>query len=285
MSTVALPAGESLSSFADDALKASARLWFVVTISGQLMMAAYVAWFYGSTAVQGRVEAWNRILTRGYVRGDTAGNVAIVVHLIAAVILIAGGALQLIPQMRDRFPRLHRWTGRVYVVTVFAASLSGLYMTWIRGTRGDLTQHIGGSLNAALIILCAVFALRSAITRRFAAHRRWVLRLFLAVSAAWFYRVGLFFWLLLNDGRSVGFDLQSWQGPTLTFLSFANSLIPLTLLELYVRARTGGGAPGRLAMATALFVLTVAMGIGIFGATIGMWLPIIRAGMLGVAPS
>jgi uncharacterized membrane protein len=283
MSTVVFPAGENLSSYADNALKAAARLWFVVTVSGQLMMAAYVAWFYGSTAVQGRVEAWNRILTRGYVRGDTAGNLAIVVHLIAAVILIAGGAMQLIPQMRDRFPRLHRWTGRVYVVMVFAASVSGLYMTWIRGTRGDLAQHIGGSVNAVLIILCAVFALRSAITRRFAAHRRWVLRLFLAVSAAWFYRVGLFFWLLLNDGRPAGFDIQSFQGPTLTFLSFANSLVPLAVLELYVRARTGDGAPRRLAMATALFVLTVAMGIGIFAATIGMWLPIIQTGSLPAA--
>jgi hypothetical protein len=34
------------------------------------------------------------------------------------------------------------------------------------------------------------------------------------------------------------------------------------------------------ARATALFVLTVAMGVGIAGATIGMWLPIIRTGEL-----
>jgi len=33
-------------------------------------------------------------------------------------------------------------------------------------------------------------------------------------------------------------------------------------------------------MAAALFVLTIAMGIGILGATVGMWLPIIRTGQL-----
>ena len=279
MSTVVLSAGVNVNSIADNALRAAARLWFFVAVIGQMMLAAYVAWFYGGTALRGQVEGWNGVLSRGYIRGDASGNLAVIVHLLAAVILTVGGAILLIPQVRDRVPAFHRWTGRVYLVTAVAASLSGLYMTWIRGTRGDVSQHVGGSLNAILIILCAAFALRSALTRRFAAHRRWVLRLFMVVSGAWFYRVGLFLWLLLNHGP-VGFDLETFQGPALTFLSFANSLVPLAVLELYLRAQAPSGAPGRLAMAAALFVLTVAMGIGIFGATIGMWLPIIRTGHL-----
>ena len=100
-----------------------------------------------------------------------------------------------------------------------------------------------------------------------------------SVSGAWFYRVGLFLWLLLNHGP-VGFDLETFRGPALTFLSFANSIVPLAVLELYLRAQTHSGAPNRLAMVAALIVLTVAMSIGIFGATIGMWLPIIRTGHL-----
>ena len=279
MSTVALSAGVKLDSIADNALRAAARGWFFVVVSGQLTLAAYVAWFYGSTALQGQAESWNRVLSRGYIRGDAMGNLALIVHLLAAVILIVGGAIQLIPQVRERAPRFHRWTGRVYLLTALTTSLAGLYMTWIRGTRGDLSQHVGGSMNAILIVLCAVFALRSVLARRLAAHRHWALRLFVVVSAAWFYRVGLFLWLLLNDGP-VGFDPETFQGPTLTFLAFANSLVPLAVLELYLRAQTRSGVPGRIAMAAALFVLTVAMGIGIFGATMGMWLPIIRTGQL-----
>lgn len=279
MSTVVLSAGVNFNSLADRALRAAARLWFFVAVSGQLMLAAYVAWFYGSTALQGRLDAWNRVLFRGYIRGDAGGNLAIIVHLVAAVILILGGAIQLIPRLRVRFPGFHRWVGRVYLLTAVTASLTGLYMTWIRGTVGDLAQHIGGSLNAVLIILCAVLALRSALTGRFAAHRRWVLRLFMVVSGAWFYRVGLFLWLFLNQGP-VGFDPKTFQGPALTFLSFANSIIPLAVLELYLRAQTPSAASGRLAMASALFILTIAMGIGILAATIGMWLPVMRTGQL-----
>lgn len=259
-------------------LERSAKLWFIVAVGGQLMLAVYVAWFYGSTAVQGRVDAWTRVLTRGYVAGDTAGNAAIIGHLAGAVMLIVSGAILLIPQVRDRVPALHRWTGRLYLLFAFAGSLTGLYMTWIRGTRGDLSQFIGGSLNAVLIMLCAAFALRSAIARRFAVHRRWVLRLFLMVSAAWFYRVGLFLWLLIHQAPA-GFDPETFRGPTLTFLSFANSIVPLAVLELYLRAQRAG-APARLSMALFLFVLTVAMGAGIFGATVEMWLPLIRTGQM-----
>ena len=277
MSTVVLTAGVKLSVLADDVLHAAGRLWFAVAVAGQLMLAAYVAWFYGSTAVQGRAEQWSQVLTRGHVRGDAAGNTAIVVHLLAAVILVVGGAVQFVPHMRERFPRFHRLTGRVYVTTAVATAVAGLYLTWIRGTRGDLSQYIGGTVNAVLILVCAFLALRSALTRQFDAHRRWVLRLFMVVSAAWFYRVGLFLWVFLNQGPA-GFDPATFQGPALTFISFANSLVPLAVLELYLFAQRRAGTAGRLATAAALFVLTVAMGIGIFAAATGMWLPIIRTG-------
>jgi uncharacterized membrane protein len=277
MSTVVLTAGVKLSVLADDVLRAAGRLWFGVAVAGQLMLAAYVTWFYGSTAVQGRAEQWNQVLTRGHARGDAMGNTALVVHLVAAVILVVGGAMQFIPQLRERFPRFHRLTGRVYVTTAVATALAGLYLTWIRGTRGDLPQFIGGTMNAILIIVCACSALRSALTGRFAAHRHWVLRLFMVVSGAWFYRVGLFLWVLLNQGPA-GFDPASFRGPALTFISFANSLLPLTVLELYLSAQSRAGTAGRLVTAAAVFVLTVAMGVGIFAAATGMWLPIIRTG-------
>lgn len=62
------------------------------------------------------------------------------------------------------------------------------------------------------------------------------------------------------------------SAPFLTFLSFARYLLPLAVLELYLRTQDRAGAPSRIAMAAGLFVLTVAMGVGIFAATMGMWL-------------
>ena len=264
--------GLKLHSVADTALKAAATLWFLVAVTGQWIFAYYVASFYGGSAVQGDFERWNQVLPHGYVAGETLGNVAVAIHLFLAVVIIVGGPLQLIPQIRTHARSFHRWNGRLYIFTAFVISMAGFYMVWTRGTVGGFVGHISISINALLIMLCAALAWRYALARDFNTHRRWVLRLFMVVNGVWFFRVGLMLWLFLNNGP-VGFDPETFQGPFLTFLGFAQYLLPLAILELYLRTQDQAGAPGRFAMATALFVLTVAMGVGIFVATLGMWLP------------
>jgi hypothetical protein len=182
-----------------------------------------------------------------------------------------------VPQVRTLAPRFHRWTGRVYLLSALVMSTTGLYMVWFRGTVGDFSQHLGISLNAVLIVGFGAMALRHALARDFRGHRRWALRLFLAVSGVWFFRVGLMFWIFVNGGPA-GFDPKTFQGPFLTFLSFAQSLLPLAVLEAYLGAREQGGALARLTTAACLAALTVAMSIGILMATMGMWLPRVSAG-------
>ena len=95
------------------------------------------------------------------------------------------------------------------------------------------------------------------------------------MSASLFIRAGLFLSLLLNHGP-FGFDPATFSGPFLTFMIFAQYLVPLAVLEIYLRTQDRGGAAGRFAMATGLFVLTVGLGAGIFAVTMGAWLPSIK---------
>jgi uncharacterized membrane protein len=197
------------------------------------------------------------------------------VHLFLAAVITFGGPLQLIPWLRRRAPSVHRWNGRVYVLALFVATIAALYMVWFRGTAGDFAQHVGISLDAVLIMILAALAVRYAIARDFTTHRRWALRLFIVVSGVWFFRVGMMLWLVINRGPA-GFNPDTFTGPFLTFWSFANYLLPLAILELYLRTTIRSSASARFAMATGLFVLTVAMGIGIVVATKVMWLPRLR---------
>jgi hypothetical protein len=265
-----------LDSVADTALKAATRFWFVVTISGQLLFALGVAAFYGRAALRGDSYAWNRFMTHGYVPGDRAGNAFAALHVIAAVIIMLAGATQLVPQVRDRLPVFHRWNGRIYMLVAVTTAAAGIYMTWIRGSSGDVSQHLGGSLNAVLVWVFAALALRSALARDFKTHRRWALRLFLVVSAAWFYRIGFFLTMLIFR-RPVGFDPSTFTGPFLTFMSFAQYLVPLAILEVYLRARDRADAAGRIATAFGLGLLTVGMGAGIFGVAMFAWVPSLQA--------
>jgi len=263
------------SAVAVTSLKAAVRFWVAMVVIGQLIFAFTVASFYGRAAVRGDLQLWNRFMTHGYIPGDRAGNLAVVIHLVSAVIINLAGAIQLIPQIRDRAPSFHRWNGRLYIVTAFTISLAGLYMMWVRGSSGDLSQHLGTTLMAALIMLCAAMALRYALARDFKTHRRWALRLYLVVSASLFIRAVLFLSLFLNRGP-FGFDPNTFTGPFLTLLAFAQYLVPLAVLEIYFRAQDRGGAPGRFAMTAGLLVLTVALGAGIFTVTLGVWLPAIK---------
>ena len=263
------------SAVAATSLKAAVRFWVAMVVIGQLIFAFTVASFYGRAAVRGDLQLWNRFMTHGYIPGDRAGNLAVVIHLVSAVIINLAGAIQLIPQIRDRAPSFHRWNGRLYIVTAFTISLAGLYMMWVRGSSGDLSQHLGTTLMAALIMLCAAMALRYALARDFKTHRRWALRLYLVVSASLFIRAVLFLSLFLNRGP-FGFDPNTFTGPFLTLLAFAQYLVPLAVLEIYFRAQDRGGAPGRFAMTAGLLVLTVALGAGIFTVTLGVWLPAIK---------
>jgi uncharacterized membrane protein len=263
-----------MSSVADTALKAAARFWFVVTVLGQLALAFTVASFYALTALRGDYHKWN--FTNGYVPGFSMGNTAVVLHVASAVIIMLAGAVQLVPEIRNRFPVFHRWNGRIYMLTAVTLSVAGLYMTWIRGSVGDLSVHLGSTLNAVLIWLCGGMALRYALARDFKTHRRWALRFFLVVSASWFFRIGFFLSFLIFKGP-FGFDPATFRGPFLTFMSFAQFLIPLAVLEIYLRAQDRSGVMRRMATAGMLFVLTLVMVAGLFAVAMAQWVPQVKA--------
>lgn len=274
MSEAVLTGGLRLKGLADKALKRAAVFWFLVAVVGQWVFAYYVLALYGGSAMRGDLAAWNNAVPHGIVPGDTLGNFAFAAHVLMAFIVTVGGPLQLISRIRSRAPTFHRWNGRIYILTAFAISIDGLYMVLTRGTAGGVWAHVSISLNAVLIMIFGAIALRYAMARDIATHRRWALRLFMVVSGVWFFRVGLMFWILINNGP-VGFDPKTFQGPAIIFMGFAQYLVPLAVLELYIRAQDRAGVPGQFAMAASLLVLTIAMGVGIFGAYMGMWLPLL----------
>lgn len=249
---------------ANGALNVAAGLWFVVALAGQWAFFYYIAAFYGGSAVSGDFEVWNRLAALGrtpYVAGDTAGNLTFLSHALAAGIIAFGGALQLFPQIRARAPAFHRWNGRLYLLTVTGLSLSGFYLVWVRGTSPSTLDGFSTTFNGVLILTFAALALRSAMARDIAVHRRWALRLYLVSNAQWFLRVGLFAYFVVNMalGNKVGFG-----DPFIKFWTFGCYLVPFAVAELYLRAKDSGSPLAKIAVAGGLVALTVLMGAGVF---------------------
>lgn len=255
-------------------LALSAMSWLVVATVGQWIFGGYILLMYVRTAILGNFSRWNDVLPKGYVAGDWKGNLVVGVHVLLASVMVIGGPLQLIPQFRRNFPRFHRWLGRLYATLAMLISAAGLTMVWTRGSVGDTTQHISISIQAVYIILFALLAVRYARVRQFRAHEKWALRLFMVANGVWFFRIGLMCWLLINGGP-VGFDPKTFTGPFLTILSVFTYAVPLSLimLELYWYAQKRQNRAVSLLTATLIFLCTLITAIGIFGATMGMWLP------------
>ncbi len=266
MSTAVMTNRLELNSVADKTLKAAARFWFVVAVIGQWAFLYYIIAFYARSTFRGNFQAWtkNTFLHKGYIAGDTAGNLIFASHALLAGVIAFGGAIQLIPQIRTRAIAVHRWNGRLFAVTALGLSVSGLYTIWLHGKRPSIVDAgaLAISLNAVLIITFVALAWRSALSREISTHRRWALRAYLVANAQWFTRVGFMVWFIV--GRRLGIG-ERFDGPFFLFWGFGCYLVPLAVLELYLRAKESAGPGGRFATAGGLVVLTVLMGVGIFG--------------------
>jgi hypothetical protein len=232
---------------------------------GQWGFTAYLLGFYVPTTATGNFEAWlalRRLGGTGYVEGDLTGNLTFAAHALSAAVIAFGGGLQLIPTVRRRWPRFHRWNGRVFLVLVLGLSLSGFYLVWFRGTTPNALNAIGTSLNGVLILGFGIQAWRKARARDFVAHRRWAIRLYLVSNAQWFLRIGMMAWFAANVG--LGRKVSSGD-PFVLLWTFGCYLVPLAVSEAYLRSREGSSPAAKRVVAALLALLILPMLVGIVG--------------------
>ena len=250
-------------------LHASATFWFCTTLIGQWVFASYIVVAYIGHTFSGDWQSMSAAMPNAYESGDLIGNLAVVAHMSFALAVMVGGPLQLIPSLRARLPQFHRWNGRTYLTGVVLASVAGLVMIWGRGTY-SLGVKLGGTGNALLVFAFAAIALRAALRRDFVAHRRWALRLFIAGSAVWFFRVILMAWVMAVG--PVGIDFETASGPFLELMAFGQYVIPLAVLEGYFRAKDSNNPTMQRVMTSILVLCTLIMCGGIAVASMAEWL-------------
>lgn len=250
------------------------KLWFILATLGQWIFGFYVMAFYGGNAWSGNIEKWNNVSPHAYEAGDLKGNLIAGFHFLLAAVILIGGPLQLIPQVRNRFRNFHRWLGRIYVCAAIIVSTAGLIMIWTRGTVGTTFMHVSNSITAIYIIIFAILTIRAARARQFGKHRIWALRLIMVANGVWFFRVATRAWLFINGGP-VGFSFKTFSGPFLTLLSIFTYILPLSLilLEMYLYAQKKKDQTFTYITSAVIFMFTIIMVIGIYAATAKSWVP------------
>jgi hypothetical protein len=90
-------------------LRRCGLIWYSVAAIGQVAFVAFIVTHYGRKTLSGDYPGWNdKPIIKGYVEGDTAGNIMFAVHVLLAAVMTLGGLMQLVPQIRKYVPALHR---------------------------------------------------------------------------------------------------------------------------------------------------------------------------------
>jgi hypothetical protein len=143
-------------------------------------------------------------------------------HLISGPASLLLGTILVSDWFRSRAPSWHRRLGRIQVANVLLmVAPSGLYMSWYAET-GAIAGAGLGSL-AIATAACAGAGWRAAVTRRFAIHRRWMLRAFLLLCSAVVIR------MIGGLASVLEFDAP-WLYPASCWLSW---LLPLLVFECW----------------------------------------------------
>ena len=259
-------------SFPSKALRWAGALWFVVAAIGQIAFIGFILAFYGVRTATGNFAGWNdKPLIDGYIKGDNLGNVVFAAHVLLASVVTLCGLMQLLPALRRKWPRLHRWSGRTFLTIALFMALSGVWLAVVRGTYLSVISAVAILINAVLILVFAGLAWRHALKRRFDLHQRWAMRTFMVVSGVWFLRVGLMGWIVVNRGP-VGMT-KDMSGPTDIVLTFGSYLIPLAVLELYAAAQRNANGALKAVAATVVTVASAFTAIGVFGTVAFLWGP------------
>ena len=242
--------------------------WFVTALFGQWFFFYYIMGFYGVSVINDNMEYWNVVFepfgVTPYRARDFSGNLAFVAHAIGAGIVAFGGALQLIPKIRNSFPKFHKINGYVYLTTVFLLAISGFYLVWIRDPDPVELNGIGTTINGFLILGFAYLTVRLAIKKDIANHRKWALRLFFVSNAQWILRVGTFSYLV--TGNVLGMN-PAFGDPFFYMWTFGCYVLPLLTLQLYFYAKERGSNSVKYATSGVLFVITILMIMGMIGYT------------------
>lgn len=253
-------------------LRRSAMAWFAVALVGQLLFAFYVAAYFGAKlATSGTPGLSETHLTGGYIPGDAVGNAIIAAHLLTAVVIHGFGPLQLIPQIRNRFPVFHHFVGRAFVTAASIGALSGLYIVLVRGSGEGMLVDIANTVTATLILVFGFMTVRYAMKRDIDTHHRWALRFFLITSAFWFVRLGVY--VSVYFAEFIGVPFSEIMPQVFAVVHIAKIAVPLGLLELYFRATDSAKPAVQYITAGVLVIAALFTGVAIYAVASMGWLP------------
>jgi hypothetical protein len=106
----------------------------------------------------------------------------LITHIVGGTIAMITANFQVWPWLRRRFPAVHRWSGRAYVVSTVVGAVCGLIILRFAPVVGQL----GAFMSTTLWLITALVGYWAVRTNRYVLHRRFMLYSFaLVMNNVW----------------------------------------------------------------------------------------------------
>ncbi len=138
-------------------------------------------------------------------------------HFVFGPIALAIGPFQFLTTLRNRRPQLHRGLGYVYAGSIAIAGTAGLALATT--AWGGLSTSIGFGMLAVLWLFFTFGAVWHARARRYAEHRRFMVRSFALTFAAVTLRLWIPFFMMQGHSFDETYRTVAWLAwvPNLMF--------------------------------------------------------------------
>jgi len=245
-----------------------ATVWISALLFGLYILAFYVAAF-----TDGNLSSWNEVLPGLYEEDKPAATMGIGLHFATGAIILILGSIQLLEGVRSRYPKAHRWIGRIYVGASILTAIGGLTFIALNGTIGGTVMDIGSTLYGLLTLLAAIETIRHAKAGRLEKHNAWAWRLYALAIGSWLYRIEYGFWFILAGGAGHTKDFQGIFDQIMDFFFYLPNLL---VVEVLLRARNIGSSSIMKSLASIILIIaTVFLLIGTYFFTLYIWGPAI----------
>lgn len=206
-----------------------AIVWISATFFG-----LYILFFYFAALLLNETSLWNKVLPDLFDTSTRTATLGIGLHFAAGGIILILGCIQLIESIRTRYPALHRWLGRLYVLSALLTAIGGLVFIMVKGTIGGTIMDAAFAGYGILMFGAAVQTIRYARAGQYEQHRAWAIRLFALAIGSWLYRMDYGFWFLFTDGLG---HTSDFHGPFDYFMDFWFYLPNLLVAEIFIGRR------------------------------------------------
>lgn len=206
--------------------------WLFVTLTA-LAIVAYSAVPY-FTASLPQLAGEGMGLADHYASQPAFVQAALYAHIVGAAVALVLGPLQFWRALRQRAPRVHRWTGRAYLGGVALGGIAGLAIAPF-GAAGFVGLFGFGAL-AVLWLVTGWRAYRSIRRGEIPSHQAWMIRNFALTYAAVMLRIWLPVLLVVQIPFG-SFDFDSAFANAYAAVPFLCWLPNLVVAEWLIRRR------------------------------------------------